>query len=124
MCTPPASPAFDYDVFISYSSKDESWVQTELLPRLESWSLHCISPHSFEVGAPRVDEIERAVLASRKTLLILSPEYLADAWAIFGDQVVQTLDPASRARRLIPLIKTACKLPERLGKRVPIDFTS
>jgi hypothetical protein len=40
----------------------------------------------------------------RKTLLILTPDYLESGWGEAENVMVQTLDPASRERRLIPLL--------------------
>ena len=37
--SPIVEEDFDYDVFISYSSKDRSWVRNELLPHLEDVGL-------------------------------------------------------------------------------------
>lgn len=121
---PAHSPALlTFDVFISYSPADRAWIQGELLPRLEREGLRiCIDFRNFRPGAPRPTEVERAVLTSHKTLLILSPAYLEDEWAEFGDLMVQTLDPASRQRRLIPLLKAKCDLPLRLSHLWPVDL--
>jgi len=114
---------FAYDVFISYSSKDKAWVHDELLKRLEVSGLRvCIDYRDLQPGAPRVSEVERAVLTSHKTLLVLTPDYLADEWAEFGNLMVQTLDPASRDRRFIPLLKVKCELPLRIRHITYVDF--
>ena len=114
---------FTYDVFISYSSKDRPWVRTELLPRLEAAGLRaCIDFRDFAPGAPTVDEIQRAVLTSRKTLLILTPNYLKSAWVEFESLMLQTLDVANRQRRLIPLRKAQCEIPLRISYLTYIDF--
>lgn len=115
--------AFDYDVFVSYSSKDRSWVHDELLPRLEAAGLSvCMDFRDFEPGAPSVTEMERAVQTSRKTLLVLTPDYLASAWTEFEALMLQTLDPASRERRLIPLLRAKCDLPLRIRYLTYVDF--
>ncbi len=114
---------FAYDVFISYSQADRTWVQTELLPHLDPAGLRvCIDFRDFITGAPRPTEVERAVLTSHKTLLILTPSYLESEWDEFGNLMLQTLDPASRQRRLIPLRKAPCDLPLRLQFLWPVDF--
>lgn len=69
--------SFAYDVFISYSSKDAAWVRGELLRQLEGRGLRvCIDERDFIIGAPSVEEMQRAVLTSCRTLLVLSPDYL------------------------------------------------
>ena len=68
---------YTYDVFISYSHADQEWVRRELPPRLERAGLEVIIDYrDFEPGAPLTTEMERAVLESRKTVLVLTPSYL------------------------------------------------
>jgi TIR domain len=117
---------FKHDVFISYSHRNKEWVRDWLLPRLRSAGLRvCIDHESFMPGAPLLTEMERAVLQSRKTVAILTPEYVAggSGWTEFENILVQTLDPAARQRRLIPLLLTPCELPVRLGYLTSIDCT-
>lgn len=112
-----------YDVFISYSSRDATWVRGELLPRLERHGLRvCIDYRDFEIGVPSVEEMQRAVQRSQHTLLVLTPNYVNSAWTKFETLMLQTLDPANRKRRLIPLLKTACDLPLRLQPFTHVDF--
>ncbi|MFP4437096.1 MAG: TIR domain-containing protein [Chloroflexaceae bacterium] len=114
---------YDYDVFISYSSVDRAWVRNELLPVLEGAGLTvCIDYRDFQAGAPRPEEIQRAVETSRRTLLILTSDYLASEWANFGNMMAQFLDPANRERSMIPLILTPCELPPRIAYLTPVDF--
>jgi len=107
---------YEYDVFVSHSRAERGWVRDELLPRLEGAGLRaCLDWRDFRVGAPRAAEVERAATGSRRTLLVLTPAYLADEWAEFGDLLVQALDPAARERRLLPLLKARCdELPLRI----------
>jgi hypothetical protein len=67
--------------------------------------------------------MERAVLQSRKTLLVLTPEYAQSGWTEFENILVQTLDPAARERRLIPILLTHCELPLRIRSLTYIAFT-
>ena len=117
------SEAFAYDVFLSYSQVDAKWVRSELLPRLEVAGLRVfITNRDFAVGAPRVEEFERAVTTSRKTLLVFTPAYLAGEWHTFSNLMLQTLDPANQDRRLLPLLKEVCDLPLRLNYLTPVNF--
>lgn len=117
------SAEFAYDVFLSYSQADARWVRGELLKRLERAGLKvCIDYRDFVAGAPKLTEPERAIINSRKTVLVLTPAYLADGWDEFETLLLQTLDPASRQRRLIPLRKEPCDLPLRLAMITPVDF--
>lgn len=118
------SNAFRYDAFISYSHHDAEWVQGWLLPRLEARGLKvCIDFRDFQPGATSVTEMERAVLQSRKTVLVLTAAYLAGEWTEFESVLAQTLDPAAHRRRVQPLLVEKTPLPPRLAILVYIDFT-
>jgi tetratricopeptide (TPR) repeat protein len=121
----PSMPqAFAYDVFLSYSSEDREWVRGELLPKLKAAGLRvCIDFLDFRVGAAIVQEVERAILESRKTLLVLTPAYLESQWAELEGVMLQTLDPGNRELRLVPVLRTACNLPPRLSAFIRVDLT-
>lgn len=113
-----------YDIFISYSHLNQTWVWQWLLPRLEKAGVTvCIDHACFEPGAPILAEIERAILNSRKTLVVLTPAYLKSEWAELENVLVATLDPAARNRRLLPIVLEACDLPLRLRSLIHLDFT-
>ena len=117
-------PQFPYDVFISYSSKDKDWVRGELLKRIEQAGLKAfIDFRDFRAGAPSIKECERGVLECRKTLLVLTPNYIESGWAEMENIMVQTLDPANRRLRLIPLLKADCQKPLRIAALTYVDFT-
>jgi hypothetical protein len=120
----PEPPTYDYDVFISYSSQNKDWVRGELLERIEKAALRaCIDVRDFRPGAFAIEDMERAVVKSRKTLVVLTPEYLRSEWAEFENIMLQTRDPANRDLRLIPLLKAECDKSLRLAAITHIDFT-
>ena len=115
---------FRYDAFISYSHKDRSWVRGTLLPRLEGEGLRvCIDYRDFEIGVPSLINMENAVRDSRKTLLVLTPDWVASDWTAFEALLVQTDDPIGRGKRLLPLMVQKCQLPERLRMFSYLDLT-
>jgi tetratricopeptide (TPR) repeat protein len=115
---------FDYDVFISYSSHDKEWVRGVLLKRIERVGLRAfIDFRDFKPGAPSIKEMERGVTTCRKTLLVLTPDYIESGWCEVENIMLQTLDPANRELRLVPLLKTQCKKPLRIGTLTHVDFT-
>ena len=63
------------------------------------------------------------MLNCRKTLLVLTPDYIQSGWAELESIMLQTLDPANRQLRLIPLLKADCQKPLRIGALTHIDFT-
>uniref|UniRef100_A0A8C6U8H2 TIR domain-containing protein n=1 Tax=Neogobius melanostomus TaxID=47308 RepID=A0A8C6U8H2_9GOBI len=69
-----------YDAFVSYNVHDEEWVYRELLPELEGrqgWKL-CLHHRDFEPGDPT--NIVDAIYSSRKTLCVISHQYLLSEW--------------------------------------------
>lgn len=114
---------FQYDVFISYSSRDSAWVRDELVPVLEKSNLQVLIDYrDFRLGSPTLVEIERAILISKKTLVILTPDYLTSSWTQFELMIVQTLDPTNQKRRLVPLLRTKTNLPPTLQFITYVDF--
>jgi tetratricopeptide (TPR) repeat protein len=115
--------AYRYDVFISYSHKDNEWVCDWLLPRLEAAGLQvCIDFRNFEVGLPSLVNMEHAVERSRKTLLVLTPNWIASEWTNFEALLVQTEDPSGLRRRTLPLMLARCESPKRIAMLTYADF--
>ena len=111
-----------YDVFISYSLADRDWVEAELLPRLEQAGVRvAIDYRDFIVGKPLIENIEAAVDASRRTIVVLSPEWVASEWNAFEALLIRTQDPAVTRRKLLPLrirrVRPACRAGEAQAGR-------
>jgi predicted nucleotide-binding protein len=113
---------YRYDVFISYSHADQTWVRDELLPRLEAAGISYIDQLQFELGRPTLDEIERAIKESHRTLLILTPSYLEDTWRQFDSILVGSYGLDIGKWPAIPVIVRPCDLPKRLSVLVSIDL--
>ena len=119
-----AMKKFKYDVFISYSHKNEVWVMSMLLPRLENAGLKvCIDSRDFEPGKPALLNMQDSIKASRKTLLVLTSNWVKSEWTLFESLLTGTKDPAGLRRRTIPLRLEECKLPEFISMLTWIDFT-
>ncbi|XP_050975655.1 toll-like receptor 4 [Labeo rohita] len=75
---------YRYDVFVSYSSKDEHWVIEELLPNLERrgppFLRLCLHSRDFQLGQDIVENITDSIYASRRTLCLISRNYLGSNW--------------------------------------------
>jgi hypothetical protein len=116
-------PTASYDLFISYATADSEWVHGYLLPALGLPTGRTITSHDFQPGAALVAEFERAIKTSRYTLLVLSPAFLADQWAAFGEMLSAHSSVAGGVERLIPLERHPCALPLRIDFRVRLDCT-
>ncbi|XP_051034609.1 toll-like receptor 13 [Phodopus roborovskii] len=75
---------FLYDAFVSFSATDEKWVYKELVPALEEGSQTtfklCLHHRDFEPGIDIFENIQNAINASRKTLCVVSNQYLHSEW--------------------------------------------
>jgi WD40 repeat protein len=78
-----------YSVFVSYADEDDAWVEGYLLNALEEAGLTCHSEAMFRLGVPRLIEFESAVKNSERTLLVISPAYLADNFVEFANLLSQ-----------------------------------
>ncbi|KAJ8345806.1 hypothetical protein SKAU_G00299990 [Synaphobranchus kaupii] len=89
---------YRYDAFVSYSSQDEEWVFTELVPHLERAGdagggpgargcQLCLHHRDFEPGKTIVSNIVEAIYSSRKTLCLVSPRYFNSEWCSMEVQV-------------------------------------
>jgi branched-chain amino acid transport system substrate-binding protein len=114
---------YTYDVFVSYSTRDEAWVRGDLLQRLEHHGLRvCIDYRDFRPGFSNIDEIKRAIRESRRILLVLTPDYISSRWGVFERQIVQNREPLSNGR-LIPLLREPCELPDEINHIIYVNLT-
>lgn len=75
-----------FDAFVSYSSKDEAFVVETLAPVLENGDPQyklCLHYRDFPVGAYIADTIVQAIDSSRRTIMILSKNFIKSEWCRF-----------------------------------------
>jgi hypothetical protein len=119
-----ARAKFDYDVFISYSHKDEDWVRGTLLPTLEKQGLKvCIDYRDFAAGKAAVLNMQEASARSRHTLLVLTSNWLSSEWTLYESLLSRSEDPAGLERRTIPLMVKRCTPPPFLSLLTWVDFS-
>ena len=112
-----------YDLFISYTEADHAWVEGYLLNGLEQAGMRIHSEAAFALGVPRLLEFERAIRQSRRTLLVLSPAYLADSFGQFTDLMAGAYGLETSTWPVIPLILQPMALPARLATLQSLDGT-
>lgn len=110
-------------VFISYSNKDKEWVCGWLLHNLEDASIQVhIDFRDFEISQLVLLNIERAVEECEKTIVVLTPSWIASEYTNFEAAMLQTRDPLNIKKKIIPLMLIDCKLPRRLEILTWADF--
>ncbi|RXN03669.1 toll-like receptor 13 [Labeo rohita] len=80
---------FQYDAFISYNAQEEPWVLEELVPKLEDQHglRLCLHHRDFQPGKAIIDNIVDAIYNSRKTICLITHNYLKSVWCSHEIQV-------------------------------------
>uniref|UniRef100_A0A8C2CQT2 TIR domain-containing protein n=1 Tax=Cyprinus carpio TaxID=7962 RepID=A0A8C2CQT2_CYPCA len=79
----------EYDAFISYNVQEEPWVLEELVPKLEGQHglRLCLHHRDFQPGKAIIDNIVDAIYNSRKTVCLITHNYLKSVWCSHEIQV-------------------------------------
>ncbi|NWY59100.1 TLR5 protein, partial [Chionis minor] len=79
---------YRYDAYLCYSKNDFEWVQNCLLKRLDSQYFDknrftlCIEERDFLPGEQHINNIRDAIWNSRKTICIVTRQFLKDGWCV------------------------------------------
>jgi len=117
-----------YDVFISYVHNDQEYAEDKLHPKMEAElgeNSCCIHVRDFEVGEAIPDQIMANIQSSRRTVIVLSPEYIAAKWTMLEFKAAHDRARVSPRQRLILVLPPAGRLldstevPEELRPYLP-----
>ena len=105
-----ADPAADtFDLFVVHAAADADFVRGYLLPALDLPSRRVLLLDELPRGSLVASEIAHGVARSRFTVAVLSPAYLDDRWAVFGEQLASHL--SLEEVHVIPLRLAEVTLP-------------
>lgn len=105
------------DFFVSYTSPDEAWAEWV------AWTLEAagfsvvIQKWDFGAGSNFVLEMQRAAASCKRTIAVLSPDYLRSAYGAPEWAAAFASDPVGLERKLVPVRIVECK-PEGLLKAI------
>ena len=97
----------DYDAFVSYCRKDVDWVLDTLLPYLEApqCGFHlCIHERDFVPGVAITKNIMTDIQYSRRTILVLSPDFIKSGWCDLEFQAAHQRALEDRSNFLIVVL--------------------
>lgn len=114
-----------YDIFVHFDPADEAWVRENLLPRLQQEQFHLLvwGEHA-NAGESRLNNLERAVKQSHKTIIVLTRQWVDSKWGQYILDIVAASDPTGRLHgRLLPIRLKRCELPTNVYIRDYADAT-
>ena len=97
---------YEYDVFVSYADEDRGFVRNEIVEKLENDNKMTLLVHDrdFIAGEFVGDNIIKAVTNSRKTLIVLSKDFLKSQWCMYELNMAR-MEAISRGESVICVIK-------------------
>ncbi|XP_072937396.1 uncharacterized protein [Epargyreus clarus] len=91
----PAGLEKAYDAFVSFTHRDDDFVQDELVSQLEDGRRPlrlCLHYRDWEIGGLITEQIARSVSESRRTIVVMSREFLASTWGRMEFRAAHALD--------------------------------
>jgi hypothetical protein len=121
---PPRRETFDYDAFLSYAPQDAGWVNDVLVSHLTARDLQIATAEdAATIGVSRVKNIADGVDRAKRTVAVVTPEYLASQYGPFGAAIAIHVGVTEAQYRLIPFhLKPVPKLPILLDALTGVDF--
>jgi hypothetical protein len=110
------------DFFVSYNRADREWAEWI------AWTLESeeyttvIQAWDFRPGQNFVLEMQRAAADCKRTLMVISPDYLASVFTQPEWAAAFAQDPTGEKRILIPLRVRSCELPGLLRTIIYCDL--
>ena len=113
---------FEYDVFLSYSSKDKKTVHA-LAKRLKKDGLRVwLDVWGILPGDSIPMKIQHGVEKSRTLLMCMSPDYFESEWGKLEHHSMLFRDPTNAQRRFVPLLIKDCAPPDIIAQFAHIDW--
>lgn len=93
-----------YDAYVCYAHNDEAYVRTKLVHELEPHFKLCLHQRDWNVGELINHQIYNSVRNSRRTIIVLSHNFLASHWCNIEFEVALNKAIEDRVNRLIVIM--------------------
>jgi small GTP-binding protein len=114
--------SFNYDVFISHSSKDKPVIR-KLAKRLKIDGLRVwLDEWVIQPGDMIGLKIEQGLEQSRTLILAMSKAAFQSEWVTLERHTMMFRDPTNKDRRFIPLLIEDCTVPDIIAQFAYIDW--
>lgn len=108
------------EFFISYTHKNKSWAEwIGYALQLEGFEI-VIQAWDFRPSSNFVLEMQQAVIASNRTILVLSPDYMKSAFTAPEWAAAFVDDPQGFERKIVPILVEDCVIEGLLKPIVQI----
>ena len=112
-------------IFISYSHRNVDWVHNRLQPVLEAAGVQPIVDRDRFVGGPPViGQMDGAQDDADKSLLVLTPEYLASDFCRHEMDRALAKNQTMNDSHAVPLVRTDILLPQAIEPLLRVDLTN
>ena len=117
------SDSYDFDVFLSHSSKDKSVVRP-LAERLRADGLRVwFDEWEIKPGDSIVSKVDDGLERSRVLVLCMSASAFGSDWALLESNTIRFRDPLNKQRRLVPIRLDDAEIKGGLKQFLYIDWT-
>jgi tetratricopeptide (TPR) repeat protein len=110
------------DFFVSYNKADKEWAVWIAWKLEEAGYTTIIQAWDFQAGSNFILEMDKASKEAKKTIAVLSPDYLAASYTHPEWAAALAQDPTGAARGLVPVRVRECDVQGLLLQLVYIDL--
>ena len=91
------------------------------MPKLRNFELRvCIDFEDFSPGRYTIENVAEAIYSSRKTIAVLTPDFLSSAWC--HKELMMALSRVNDEHKVIPVMYRHCKVPLFLCEVTYLDW--
>jgi hypothetical protein len=111
------------DFFISYNKADERWATWIAWTLEQTGSNVVIQAWDFRPGSNFVLEMQKAASEAKRTIAVLSPNYIKSSFTQPEWAAAFAKDPQGKTKTLVPVVVEKCDVEGILGPIVHINIT-